>query len=273
MSRTILAVSSLAVALGFVVLTACSSGDGSFRGRPDAGFGSGNGRTPGFATDGGLGDGAATDADSDARGATAFFLDWSIEDVGLPLNDTVPCTEAGVTSLAVTATNTATGAVTNFSFGCATQSGVQIPLPPGPYRLAMRLLRPDAVEVSAIEFPFSLGDLGVTDLGGVVFEIQSFSLSWTLTRTAAPMVPVTCASVGASQVELVATTAGLAPFVFRFACNEGNALTQAVPDATYALQYRLLDASGNALSQLSNANYTTPMGAPAKLPAVTFTVN
>lgn len=264
----------LAIGLG-----ACSSGDGSFRGRSD-----GNDGTPDAAVvtlpdaspldlDARGDAGAATDADTDANFTTAFFLDWTIEDVGPPINDVVLCEEAGTNTLAVAATNTSTGFRKDFLFPCSAQKGVQLPLPPGPYSLAVRLLRGDNVEVSSIVIPLSLAPTGVTDIGGIVFEIQSFSARWSIARAAAPNTPVTCASVGATAVELTATTKDLPPFVFRFACVDGTGLTQAVPDGDYALQYRLLNAAGAALSQLNPANYSTPVGTPAVLAPVTFTVN
>lgn len=284
MSRSLQSLGFIALVIGFATVNACSSGDGSFRGNLDASYGqvdapsvplpdgaandaSDSGADAGTATD------ASTDADSDALYATSFFLDWTIEDVGPPINDMISCEEAGTTGLTIAATNTATGSVKTFSFACSSQKGVQLPLAPGPYSLAVRLMRADNVEVSSIVIPMQLGNTGVTDIGGVVFEIQSFATRWSVTRTAAPGVPVSCPSVGASQVEFTATTSGLAPFVFRFACGDGMGLTQAVPDGTYALQYRLLDAGGNTMSQVSNANYSTPVNAQAVLAPVTFTVN
>lgn len=206
---------------------------------------------------------------------SGLVLDWQVEDVGLPINDPVSCDEAGTPKVLLEVTNLSAGTTAQvFEAPCSAGSLITDVLPPGQYSVNVRLLRADNIEVSSIALPTTVVDRrGLTDLGGVIFEIQSFVSRWAVTRTAAPGVPVSCASVGATTVEFTATTAGLAPFLFRFGCGDAQGITQAVPDGDYSLQFRLLDAAGNPLSALAPVAYTTPVGAQAVLPQVTFTVN
>jgi hypothetical protein len=128
--------------------------------------------------------------------------------------------------------------------------------------------------VSSIALPTTVVNRrGLTDLGVVIFEVQSFVSRWAVTRAAAPGVPVSCDSVGGTTVEFTATTAGLPPFVFTFGCGDVQHISPAIPDGDYSLRFRLLDGVDNLLSELPAVAYTTPVGAQAVLPQVTFTVN
>ena len=204
---------------------------------------------------------------------SGLFLDWQVEDVGLPINDTVTCDEAGTTTVLVEAI--ASGSVTPLTYTAPCNAGSLItpPVAPGTYQVNVRLLRADNVEVSSRALPPLAVSRRGADLGTVIFEIQSFISRWVITRTSAPGTPVGCALVGATTVEFTATTEGLAPFRFSFPCAAAEGITQAVPDGNYALQFRLLDAAGNPLSVSNPMAYITPVGAQAVLPQVTFTVN
>lgn len=210
---------------------------------------------------------------------SAFYFDWQIEDVGLPINDVLTCDEAGAETVVLEVQNVSNGsAKQTFSYPCRAGAGKSPVLATGQYAVTLRLLRGDNIEVSSISFPgpgqpaVFIDRRGVTDLGTTVFEVQSFSVQWLLTRTAAPTIPVSCASVGATNVQMTATTANLPPFTFNFACADPGGLTQAVPDGDYALQFRLLNAAGASLSELA-VPFATPVDRQAVLPPVTFTVN
>ncbi|MDX2019098.1 MAG: hypothetical protein SF187_02580 [Deltaproteobacteria bacterium] len=208
---------------------------------------------------------------------SGLFVDWQIEDVGPPINDTVSCDEAGAATVVLEATNATRGTPAEiFNVPCASGSLTTTPLASGTYNVNLRLLRSDNVEVSSIALPpIGVRRSGVSDLGTVVFEIQSFQSQWIVTKSTAPQVAVSCTSVGATTVEFTAASVspGAAPFVFRFPCGPGLGVTQAIPDDTYNLTFRLLDAGGNPLSVFGPMAFTTPVGTPAVLPQITFTVN
>src|SRR5687768_10715380 len=154
MSRTM-----VAFTFTLLALSACSSGEDSGDGAsptadanvvtmdtsmvpfPDAGAGvAADSRPDAGGADGMPDAGGVSDAQGDAPYTASFSLDWTIEDVGPPTNDVVVCEDAGTTTVAVAATNTATGGVHDFSFPCSSRTGV-LPLPSGSYSLALRLLR------------------------------------------------------------------------------------------------------------------------------------
>ena len=205
---------------------------------------------------------------------------WQIEDVGFPEGDTVTCAESGATTVVVELTNLSNGTPLQvFSYPCGAGRGVSPVLASGSYLVTMRLLRGDNIEVSATTFPGPGEAALIVDRRSfppeqfVVFEIQSFTTRWVITKTAAPGVPVSCLSVGAAQVEFTATKPPLAPFVFLFPCTDPQGITQAIPDGDYNLTFRLLSANNVPLSELS-VPYSTPVNAPAVLTnPVIFTVN
>lgn len=209
----------------------------------------------------------------------AFSFDWQVEDVGLPHGDVVRCSDAGSTTVVLTVRNLASATPSqSFVFPCAAGSGITTTLDVGQYEITTRLLRADNIEVSATTFP-GPGELPVyidpgrvTDLGTIVFEIQTFTAQWAIARTVAPGVPVSCASAGAKTVEFTATKPPLFPFVFSFPCTDPQGITAAVPDGSYTLTFRLLNAANVALSQVT-VPYVTPAHAQAVLQPVTFVVN
>lgn len=210
---------------------------------------------------------------------SVFVFDWQVEDVGLPINDTVTCAEAGAATVVLEVQNLTNGTPKqSYSYPCSAGGGVTPVLATGQYSVTTRLLRADNVEVSSTTFPgpgeapIFIDRRRVTDLGVVVFEIQSFTTQWVITKTAAPGVPVSCLSVGATQVEFTATKPPFAPFVFLFPCVDPQGITQAIPDGDYQLTFRLLSANNVSLSELT-VPYITPVNAPAVLMPVTFTVN
>ena len=208
---------------------------------------------------------------------TGAFFDWGIVDVGAP--DTAPflnCDESvgiGATVVLEAQDLSRGGAPQTFSYPCAAGGGNVPGLLAGQYSMTVRLLRADNIAVSSLPLgTVSVARRGQTDLGVIVFEIQSLSLNWLIKQASNLNAPVTCAAVGATQVELTVTAATQAPTVFRFPCTNGQGQTQAVTVGAYVISARLLNAVGSELSNLS-LDFVTPDNTPALLPLVTFTVN
>jgi hypothetical protein len=206
------------------------------------------------------------------------FFDWGIVDVGAP--DSAPflsCEESGGGTVVLEAQDLSRGgAPQTFSYPCKAGGGNVPGLPSGQYSMTVRLLRSsDNVAVSSLPLgTVSIARRGQTDLGVVVFEIQSLTVNWLIKQAANLSTPVTCAAVGATQVELTATAATQAPNIFRFPCVDGQGQTQAVTVGAYTISTRLLNAAGTALpGSEQSLDFVTPNNTPAVLPLVTFTVN
>lgn len=207
---------------------------------------------------------------------TGAFFDWGIVDVGAPLDAAfLTCEESGGGTVVLEAQDLSRGgAPQTFSYPCSAGGGNVPGLLSGQYAMTVRLLRSsDNIAVSSLALgTVSIARRGQTDLGVVVFEIQSLKLNWIIKQANNVSAPASCASVGATQVELTATAVAQAPTVFRFPCTDGQGQTQAVTVGAYVISARLMNAAGTALST-QTLDFVTPDNTVAVLPLVTFPVN
>jgi hypothetical protein len=215
---------------------------------------------------------------------SGVVVDWGILDVG-DSDDALflACAEVGGRTVVLESQDlTRGGAVQRFSFPCDASGGIVPGLLSGRYAMTLSLLRTDSVVVSSLALgTVSVGRRGNTNLGLIVFDIQSLSMNWLVKKASDLNTPVGCPVVGATQVELIATAAGQPPNVFGFPCGPGKGRTQAVTSGAYAIQARLLNAAGEALDLVGPAgeatkvlvlDYVTPTNSPGVLPLITFAV-
>jgi len=250
MKRSLVA---LAMALGSVGLSACViSGEGE--GGAGSGFigGSGNG---------------------------TLDVAWGIEYLGDTTGSTVSCAEpnnfAGTNTVDVVAVNLGTRQSYTSSFTCGVGAGL-IGLPAGQYSVTFNLKDDVGDLVSTLTVPDGTNGGAISIRGGattpidVFFVIQSFVMTWQIQRAG---VPVSCASVGATTVELETQLTGSpGAVVFSFPCETMAASTSAIPTGPYTWVARLLNASGIPLSQTVPQSFTATATQRAILPQVGFTV-
>ncbi len=200
--RTILMSAALLVASGCGKV---ESGDGADAAPPAADAGVGN-------------------ADSSVPEYGSFLVSWNMGQRLGPAPGPIDCASAGVTTMRVTSETTNGSQVVNL-FDCADSSGETGPLSYGDYtvwvdalantdQLVARSPTKDATIIGAspqgLTFSFPI-------------DIGFFTASWTLTKNGNP---VTCAQVGATNIQVFATTAdGNHMFGDYFSCSLGTGTT------------------------------------------------
>ena len=163
----------------------------------------------------------------------------------------VSCEDSGTPTVRLTAKNLRTGAVFPGDFPCQAGSGVTDVLPLGEYEVNLALLDAKGRTVSQLSGgPWPVRRHGLTSLDPIEFQVQVFELDWILVKnTGGVMSQATCPQVGAATVELEVGLASEPREKFRFDCNDGEGITQAIRVGNYAAQVRLLDATGKSLSE------------------------
>jgi len=207
--------------------------------------------------------------DGGGDGESGLVIRWSLVYVGS--SNMIPCDQAGTTAVELTMTNMSTSAppVTDV-FPCAAGMGRSRALQPGNYDVTAALETAAGRVVSGATGRFAVAPGSLTDTGDLVFEIQSFELSWSLSRG---NMAVACDQVGARNVNLITQVAGEpAPTTYLFPCNDGSGTTTAVPVGTYTIQVQLLDGSGQSLSETTPMMFVASATMRAVLPPITFVV-
>jgi hypothetical protein len=201
--------------------------------------------------------------EDDAR----FGFTWDVQYV-----DKTPasCAIAGTDRVDLDAQHTTTKAQVHFSFPCAgPQEAVTDQAPLGVYSVSVRLRGAMGRLVS--ESKPVLGEInryGVTDIGHFAFEVQTFTLAWSLARGGRT---VTCTEAGAEKVELTAVPPGGEKMLFEWRCDQGMGETQAVPITTFGLSLRLLGAGRDVLWETTEPmTVEVSARARARLTPVTF---
>jgi hypothetical protein len=201
---------------------------------------------------------------SDLPGSSVFALTWTLQWFGS--SAPITCQEAGTPTVILRATGDH-GQVTEERFPCADQRGLTRPLVPGSYglQLVVQDQRGSTVGLVSWTAPLIAGQL--TDLGMQGFELQSFTLPWSLARAGKS---VTCAEAGAQTVELVSRHGQDAPITYSFPCMDGVGSTPAIQMGKYDLEVRLLNATGKVLWQSNPMTFDVEDEGRAALPPVLF---
>ncbi len=111
---------------------------------------------------------------------------------------------------------------------------------------------------------------GAIDLGRIRFRVQSFVLSWSVTKADRL---VSCQDVDASTVELTASPQVGERLLFKFPCSNRTGTTVAVPLGTYALDVRLLDSADKPLwATFAPLSFVAAANVRAVLPSISFAI-
>lgn len=195
----------------------------------------------------------------------AFSFDWVLTWIGE--NEPVSCAEARTPNLKVQVT-AGSGQVFMTRLPCVAGSGYTLPLAPGRYRVTVELENEAGAVVSALQGDFELAPRGLTDLGVVTLELQSFVLAWEIARGSSV---ISCTNVDATTVELIARLGNEPEVVYAFPCAAGRGATPAIRTGTYTLGLKLRSSTSAVLWETA-----TPMTLPvndqgrAILPPVRF---
>jgi hypothetical protein len=174
----------------------------------------------------------------------AFTVGWNT--VFVNSNTPVSCQDAGTPTVELTMTNLSTKRTYVNKFACDARGGESESLPGGRYDVKIALKTQAGVEVSNNEGEFNLVRDGLTDLGVIVFEIQSFQLSWSISRGGASLA---CPSVDAQTVNLVTRLNSDPEVVYSFPCAAGSGFTPAILIGTYSVKPQLLSSNGTVLRE------------------------
>ncbi len=197
----------------------------------------------------------------------AFQLDWGLVYIE---GQAVSCADAGTKFVDLDVQNLSTKAVFHDRFECQAGGAVGSELPAGPYVVSVRLRDANGGLVSeSAPVNLQVSRHARTDLGTVVFHIQSFSLAWSLARNSAA---ITCAQAGADKVELITQLGEGAPVRFKWPCTDRSGTTTAVSAGSYSVQVRLLDGGGGVLYTSEPMTFPVDDQHRANLPPITFVV-
>jgi hypothetical protein len=219
--------------------------------------------------DAGAPDTASADAMAtpDVLGGASFAVTWGVQWFGSPMP--VSCSQAGTSTVFLRSTEQASNQTFLDRFPCEAGKGQTRQLIPGAYEFDVSIEDERGERIGYSTGWYDLGPFETNDLGQTGFELQSFTLGWSLRRAGQP---TTCPAVGARTVELVARRDGLPTITYSFPCADGSAATRAIPQGKYLVEMRLLGANGAELAK----NPPVPVEAGderrATVPPVTFDV-
>jgi hypothetical protein len=174
----------------------------------------------------------------------AFTVGW--QTVFVNSNTPVSCQDAGTPMVELTMTNLSTHRTTVNKFPCDARGGESESLPAGRYEVKIALKNQAGMEVSNNAGEFNLVRDGLTDLQVIVFEIQSFQLSWSLAHNG---MSVACQEVDAKTVNLVTRLNSDPEVVYSFPCAAGSGFSPAILIGTYSVRPQLLSSTGAVLRQ------------------------
>jgi hypothetical protein len=197
----------------------------------------------------------------------AFGLSWDLQLLGT--NQLIGCDAAGTPTVNLDTVGSG-GVSSHDSFPCSAMSGVGRVLPRGTYQVAVSLQNTAGQVVSGTQAPFDLTHGGVNWLPNLTFDIQSFSLSWSIFSGGRP---VMCDQVGARSVRFTAMFMDGTPMSYLFPCSDRTDDTTAIEPGSYTLLVELLDAASNPLAAPLMMSVVVNAQTRAVLEPVIFTVN
>jgi hypothetical protein len=235
------------------------------------------GATGGGGSSGSPDSGVAQDAGGEAHATFA----WHVFDIEDSAHDApLPCAEVGAASVTVALTEQATGVTyTQGPAPCADGRLTTASLPAGAYAATFSLYGDPAIYGDATILldrflSTTILDLqpGANDFTDTYapFLVQALTVSWELSAQSAP---VTCASVGATYVDLEFSVTDTTTWVTsQFDCASGSGISYAVPlDAGMVpWRLRLLDATGTDLQLIDGDTVTFSGRSDARLGTQTF---
>ncbi len=204
--------------------------------------------------------------------ATAFAVEWTLEDTA---HHATTCTAVGGATVDLDVLDLATSVATHDTFPCDAMAGTGATLEPGNYTAALRLYDANGVNLSEqiATGMFAITASCTTDLGlatfasPVVTPDQYIALSWSIDRPSTRAF-LSCADAQAATVELDAGDQ-----TFQWPCTDGKAATRSLPPATYSVTIKLLDATGTVLSLTPTMPVAVAAGQANALGNVIFDVH
>jgi len=207
---------------------------------------------------------------SHKNGGAYVNLEWSIFDLGdtvmaSPLN----CADVGAGAVVLTLVGSS-GTYTD-TFTCATLQGASAYVPSGSYNITLDLYGDPAVYGNNTTLLDTLSAAqtlvnGPNTLGAIDFQVNSYVLGWSISSS----VGTTCASVGATWVELDVLYSGQTqPVAYTFSCKDYRSATTAIDMGSYAIQWWaiLQDSSYRPLSTTQSVNYSVYNSATSRTQA------
>jgi hypothetical protein len=203
---------------------------------------------------------------------SALIFDWGLQYVG---DGSVSCDDAGTPTVTLDAEHVQTRNKYTRSFPCIDRRGSSGVLPLGPYSVSISLKDRLGRPVSAIGGGIAeIHRHGLTDLGTILFQIQTWELTWSINRRSPDgnLVSVGCSEVGGQTVQLVTQLGEEDREMFSFRCEDRAGITQAIRTGSYGAQVKLLNTAGQVISQTDPMNYPVTADRRAAL-SITFDVN
>ena len=197
----------------------------------------------------------------------AFTVGWNT--VFVNSDTAVSCQNAGTPTVELAMTNLSTKHTYVNKYSCDARGGESEPLPGGRYDVRISLKNQAGVEVSNNQGEFNLVRDGLTDLGVIVFEIQSFQLSWSISQGGQSRA---CQDVGAQNVNLVTRLNSEPEVVYQFPCGAGTGFTPAILIGTYSVKPQLVGGGGAVLREFDPMTVPVTDTERAVLPSVVFDV-
>jgi hypothetical protein len=202
-------------------------------------------------------------------GEPAFGLSWDLHLLGTT-NQLIQCDDAGTPTVNLDTVGP-NGVKSHDSFPCSAMTGTSLVLPRGRYQVAVSLQNTAGQVVSGTQSTFDLTHGGVNWLPNLTFDIQSFSLTWSIFSG---NTPVMCDQVGARTVRFTAQLGDAKPMSYLFPCSDRAADTTAIEPGVYALVVELLDAASNPMAApMIMGGVVVDDKTRAVLEPVTFNVN
>jgi hypothetical protein len=204
---------------------------------------------------------------------SAMIVDWDLRYVGpdeRTQGDRVACEDAGTTTVELEMRNRSTNAVFKDSYQCKDFGGKSKVLPSGLYDVRIALKTAGGQEISAQQVQAEVVRRGLTDLGLVIFQVQSFELTWTVSRG---NMATMCDKVDGKDVKLIAQLANEPSKSYLFPCSDHGGVTTAILTGPYNLQVQLLNSAGAVISTTAPMPFLVSGSRRAVLPIVDFSVN
>src|SRR6185436_12746844 len=218
----------------------------------------------GNVTAGGAGGLYGAGPDAAPSGSGTFTVDWRLAYVGSDVS--ISCAQAGTPTVVLRLEPAGGGATTQIDAACDAMA-LSTPALPGSYQVTIELRGGGDRVVSSNSGTFEAPGGQITDLGVLVFQIQSFQLAWSLSRGGQA---TTCQAAGATTVELITRLASEPQVTYSFPCSAGQSSSPAIRLGTYQAAVRLLGAPGAALSATDPMAVTVTDARRAVLPPVVF---
>jgi hypothetical protein len=188
---------------------------------------------------------------------------------------TATCDQVGATDVRVRTMSTTSGGASYIDrFVCSDLHGVTQELTAGDYSVDVDLLDTNDAVIDTVPgnagAPVTVKSGGLVKIPLVEFALSSggtISGSWDITMGG---MASTCAAVGATQVEFLATDSQMMPHSFLFDCNALTGTSNSLAPGSYTVVVNLLDSGMALLSMSSPTTAVVMAGTDTQMGLFTF---